>query len=118
MLRLINKTNNQVLAQNVIEATTFFSRTVGLMGKKDMLISEAFWIKPCWGGIHTFFMHFPIDLIFVTKALQVSAVFQHVLPWRIMSPSLFSKTHSVFELKSQALKEHHIQIGEQLYVGN
>ena len=118
MLHLINKTSNQILAQNVIEAKTFFSRVVGLMGKKDLPSSSALWIKPCWGGVHTCFMRFPLDLIFVTKSLQVSAIFQNVLPWRMISPSLFSKTHSVFELKTPALKEHHIQIGEQLYVGH
>lgn len=118
MLRLINKTNNQVLAQNVIEATTLFSRAVGLMGKKDMPLADALWIKPCRGGIHTYFMRFPIDLIFVTKSLQVSAVFQNVLPWRLVGSSLFFKVHSVFELKTPALKEHHIQTGEQLYVGH
>ena len=118
MLRLINKTNNQVLAQNVIEATTLFSRAIGLMGKKDMPLSDALWIKPCRGGIHTCFMNFPIDLIFVTKSLQVSAVFRHVSPWRLVSPSLFSKVYSVFELKTPALKNHCIQIGEQLYVGH
>ena len=116
MLRLINTANDQVLAERVIKAETFFARAKGLMGKSDMPLSEALWIKPCHGGVHTFFMRFPIDLIFVSSDLQVCAVFINVKPWRMAQPPMFSKSRSVFELKTSG--KHSVQIGERLYVGH
>ncbi len=119
MNHLINKKNQQVLAQNVITARNVFSRINGLMGKKDFPLSNAFWILPCSGGIHTFFMKFPIDAVFVDRSLVITRVFRNIVPWKIIYlSSLFSKTHSVFEFKNPALKNYHLQSGDQLYVGH
>ncbi|MDE0118466.1 MAG: DUF192 domain-containing protein [Bdellovibrionales bacterium] len=117
MSSLINKKTNQILAQNVVTAHRFFSRVKGLMGKEDFPSSSAFWILPCTGGIHTFFMKFSIDVIFVNPSLKITAVFKNIAPWKIVHPGLFSKTYSVFELKSPALETSQLQTGDQLYVG-
>ncbi|MDE0518345.1 MAG: DUF192 domain-containing protein [Oligoflexia bacterium] len=118
MSSLINKKNQQVLAQNVITARRFFSRVKGLMGKRDFPASTAFWIIPCTGGIHTLFMQFPLDVIFVDPYLRITAVFKNIAPWKTVHPGLFSKTYSVFELKSPALRQNELRTGDQLYVGN
>ena len=119
MPSLINKKTDQVLANNVIILHSFFSRVKGLMGKKDLPPSTAFWILPCIGGIHTLFMRFPIDVIFVNYSLKITAVFTNIAPWKtVVHPGLFSKTYSVFELKSPALEKIQLQKGDQLYVGH
>ena len=118
MTQLINKNTDQILAQNVISARSLFSRAKGLIGKKDLPLSTAFWILPCVGGIHTFFMKFPIDVIFVSRSLRITSVFKNVTPWKTVHPGWFSKTHSVFEFKSPALKEIPLQTGDQLHVGH
>ena len=116
MAHLINRKTNQVLAQNVVSAHGFFLRMKGLMGKTDFPSSSAFWITPCKGGIHTFFMRFPIDVIFVSRSLCITRVFKNIRPWKIVYPS-FAKTHSVFEFKAPALNQYCLQKGDQLYVG-
>ena len=118
MARLINKKTDQILAQNIITARSLFSRAKGLIGKKNFSSSTAFWILPCWGGIHTFFMKFPIDVIFVNHSLQITGVFKNVAPWKTVNPGLFSKTYSVFEFKSPVLKQSQLQKGDQLHVGH
>lgn len=119
MAQLINKKTNQVLAQNVVTVRSIILRMKGLMGKKDFPLSDALWILPCKGGIHTFFMKFSIDVIFVNHSLQTTRVFKNIIPWKIVYLfSLFSKTHSVFEFKSPALNQYHIQKGDQLHVGH
>ena len=117
MNRLIHK--NETLAEKVITARSFFARVKGLMGKADLSPSTAFWILPCKGGIHTFFMKFSIDVIFVNRALKITRIFKNITPGKIVYPfSLFSNTHSVFEFQSPALEKHILQKGDQLYVGH
>ena len=119
MAHLINKKTNQVLAQNVITARSLFSRMKGLIGKTDFPFSDVLWILPCKGGIHTFFMKFPIDVVFVNRSLQITRIFKNIVPWKIVYfPLLFSKTYSVFEFKTPALDHCHLQQGDQLYVGD
>ena len=90
------------------------------MGKKDLPLADTLWIVPCKGGIHTYFMRFPIDVIFVNQTLEITNVYQNIRPWKIVDPflSLFSKTYSVFEFKSPALKNFHLQKGDQLEMGH
>jgi len=118
MAYLIHEKSDQVLAKNVIKASALLSRLVGLMGKKDFPISNTFWITPCKSGIHTFFVRFPIDLIFVNKDLQVTSVFKNIKPWRIIYPAFNLRSHSVFEFKTPALKDHELKKGDKLHVGH
>ena len=52
--------------------------------------------------IHTFFMKFPIDVIFLKRDLTVARVIEDLKPWRL-SPWVFS-AHSVLELQGGVLK--------------
>ncbi|MEK7309029.1 MAG: DUF192 domain-containing protein, partial [Nitrospirota bacterium] len=47
-------------------ARTPFTRIKGLLGRKDFASGQALILDPC-NSIHTFFMHFPIDVLFVDK---------------------------------------------------
>ncbi len=117
MKHLINQSNNQILARNVILAKNVLSRMKGLIGRKDMDLSEALWILPCW-SLHTCFMKFALDVVFVDCELQVSYVRQNVTPWHWVHPPFSSKSHSVFEMKTPVLSAFKIQLGDQLYVGH
>ena len=122
MAQLINKKNNKTLAQNIIIAHSLFSRMKGLMGKKDFPLSDTLWLLPCKGGIHTFFVKFPIDVVFVNRSLHITHIFKNITPWKIVYPSYLSflipKTYSVFEFKTPALSHCQIQQGDQLHVGD
>ena len=116
MPRLINKTKDRVLAENVIFAHNILGRAKGLIGCKNFPFKQALWIKPCRGGVHTFFMSFPIDLIFVDSKLAVCSVFFHIRPWKMVNLFSFAP-RSVFELRAPSLKQSFVQKGDELYVG-
>ena len=119
MASLVHKDSGKVLAQNLVSAQSFWARMKGLMGKKDMDTSSALWIYPCLGSIHTCFMRFPIDVIFVNKSLAIVRVIQNISPWKWIYPlALFSNTHSVFEFKSPALAEYNLKTKDLLHVGD
>jgi len=81
-MKIINKTKNTVLAKNAIVADTVFKRIKGLLGRKDFIEGEALIIKPC-NSIHTFFMRFPIDVLFVDKHNQVIKLISSLIPARL-----------------------------------
>ncbi|MDD5725130.1 MAG: DUF192 domain-containing protein [Candidatus Omnitrophica bacterium] len=65
-MRLINKSKNTVLAENLLLADTPFRRMIGLLGKDSLHAGQALLLAPC-NSVHTFFMRFAIDLIFLDK---------------------------------------------------
>lgn len=81
-MKIINKTKNVILADNTIIADTPFKRIRGLLGRKDFAEGQAIIIKPC-NSIHTFFMGFPIDVLFVNKHNQVIKAISALIPWRL-----------------------------------
>ncbi len=82
MIQAINNRTGKVLATNVRVADTLFTRMKGLLGRKELPQGEALWIKPCF-SVHTFFMQFPIDVLFLNKKNQVIAVVSNLTPNRL-----------------------------------
>ena len=52
------------------------------------------WIVPC-ASVHTFFMKFPIDLVYIDRRKKVKKVRSRVGPWRL---SACFSAHSILEL--------------------
>ena len=79
---LVNQRTDQTLATRVLTAFDSRSRKKGLLGRAALESGSALIIAPC-NGIHTWFMRFAIDVVFVTKTGQILKV-QHALrPWRL-----------------------------------
>ena len=79
-MKLINKTKNIILAENVTIANTVSKRIRGLLGREDFNQGEALIIKPC-NSIHTCFMRFPIDVLFVDKGNKVIQAISSITPF-------------------------------------
>ncbi|MFH1127854.1 MAG: DUF192 domain-containing protein [Candidatus Omnitrophota bacterium] len=92
-MRLINKTKNTILAQDVQVADTLFSRMRGLLGKKELKSGQAIVLKPC-NSIHTFFMRFPIDVVFVNKDNKVVKTIPGLKPF-CLSGIYFSSSFAI-----------------------
>jgi len=95
-----NSSNGKLVAARVVRAETAKTRVIGLMGRGSMEPGEALWIVPC-SNIHTFFMRFPIDVLFLDEKNSVVRVIDRLKPWRV-SPWVW-KAHSVLELEGGAL---------------
>ncbi|NLB56677.1 MAG: DUF192 domain-containing protein [Lentisphaerae bacterium] len=59
-----------------------FERTKGLIGSKSLDIDEGMYFPKC-GMIHTCFMSFEIDVIFLDDNGTVIRLFENLKPWRI-----------------------------------
>lgn len=108
-MKIYNSTQNKLLAEDVKLADNIISRTFGLIPKKNMLQDEGLIIKPCC-SIHTFFMRFTIDVLFVDRRNQIVGMYENVKPWRILPIHLNS--FYVIELASGSISSKNIQKGD------
>jgi uncharacterized membrane protein (UPF0127 family) len=65
-IKIKNITKNNNIASEGFLADNFYMRLKGLIGKKTLGANGAICIKPC-KSIHTFFMGFDIDAIFIDE---------------------------------------------------
>ena len=107
-----NETKGLKIASEVGKADSYAARSRGLLGRAKMGAEEGLWIIPC-PMIHTFFMAFAIDVLFLDSSLRVVRVIENLKPWR-MSPWVFG-AHSVLELSAGAL-DGKTEIGDQLSI--
>jgi uncharacterized membrane protein (UPF0127 family) len=80
--QLVNAATGTVIATTLLTAFDSASRRTGLLKHAALPASTALIIAPCT-AIHTFFMKFPIDVIFVARDGRVVKVRRSVVPWRI-----------------------------------
>ena len=102
-MKCFNPKTQEVFANDLKMNNTFFSRMMGLMFKKNLPAGSGIVLKPCT-QIHTCFMRFNIDVIFLDKDLKVVHVIENMPPWCI-SPLLLKARYTV-ELPAGTLKGH------------
>lgn len=78
---LRNVTRGTVLADRVQPADTFGLRLRGLMFRPALAEGEGLLIRPC-KGVHTHFMRFPIDVLFLDAVGRVVEIVPALKPWR------------------------------------
>jgi uncharacterized membrane protein (UPF0127 family) len=83
------------LATNVEVANNIISRLLGLMFRKKMEEGKAMLISPC-NSIHTFFMNFSIDVLFLDDQFKVIKIIRSMRPWRMSWP--YWRASQVLEL--------------------
>lgn len=113
-MTLSSRTRQTTLLRDLEIAESFLARGRGLLGRATLGPEQGLWIKPC-NNIHTWFMKFPIDCVFVDRDLIVRSLREDVGPWRLIWPQW--SAHSVFELPAGSVRRLGIRIGEVLDVG-
>jgi len=113
-MQLWNKTKNILVSEHVEKAEGLYPRMKGLLGKNSLDDQQALWIDDC-SSIHTAFMKFSIDAVFVDKSFVVRACRKNIQPWRLILPVWRAK--SVFEFAAGVIGRANIEVGDQLNVG-
>lgn len=107
-----NETRKTVLAEAAEVADTSAKRRTGLLKHSRLEAGEGLWIRPC-ESVHTFFMKFPIDLVYLDKRLKVRKVRHAVPAWRL---SACLSAHSVLELPAGTAERTGTAAGDVLAV--
>lgn len=108
-MKIINQTKNTALAQNASMACTTFERIKGLLGRKDLEKGEGLVIKAC-NSIHTFFMQFPIDVLFLDRNNKVVRAISKMKPFRISN--IYFKAVLVIELPANTIQNTSTSVGD------
>jgi uncharacterized membrane protein (UPF0127 family) len=81
LVRVINRTRDEVLAERAELADNIWTRFWGLMGRRELPPSSGLVLQP-GGGIHMWFMGIPLDVVHVDKNDRVTHVLRGIRPWR------------------------------------
>lgn len=112
-LTAINVTRGTSLAHCARVAENPLTRTVGLLRDKSLAHGDGLWIVPC-NSIHSFFMRFVFDAVFLDKELRVVHLVREMKPWRISKIVLAA--HSVLELPPGTIAQTGTVIGDQFEI--
>lgn len=110
---LVNLNNGQVVATELEQAHTFLTRLKGLMGRAALMPGQGLEIRPC-NSVHTCFMQFDLDLIFLDKDRRILHLERSMQPWR-MSKIIKAAT-IVVELPGGTIDATGCEIGHLLKV--
>jgi uncharacterized protein len=69
------------VCERCLLAETPLTRLKGLLGRRGLEQGEGLLLRPA-ASIHTFFMRFPLDIVWVDRDLNVLKVSHDVSPWR------------------------------------
>lgn len=105
-----NQTRDTVLGEAVELADTSAKRRTGLLKHERLEPGHGLWIVPC-ESVHTFFMRFAIDLVYVDRKHTVRKVRSAVPPWRL---SACLTAHSILELPAGTAQQTGTQPGDKL----
>lgn len=108
---LINERTGGVVASDVEVADTRSTRRRGLLGRDRLDAGAALVLSPCF-AVHTAFMRFAIDVVFVDRGGRVVRVVRNLAPWRIATAW---GAHSVIELSAGAVCADDVRAGDRLY---
>lgn len=112
-LRVSNEARGAVLVEAGHLADNAITRVVGLLGHSQLDAGDGLLIVPC-NSIHSMFMRFRFDALFLDKTGKVVHLIENMGPWRA-SKMVFS-AKSVLELPSGVIAQTGTQLGDVLKI--
>jgi uncharacterized membrane protein (UPF0127 family) len=85
---------------------------LGLLGEKGLAQGSGLVIRPCW-SIHTLFMRFPIDVIFVDKAGHLKKWVNSMRAWRFAASR---GAYQTIEIEAGVLEGYDVRVGDPIQI--
>ncbi len=106
----VERESGGVVCPRCVVADSPRMRMKGLLGRKTLPAGEGILIRPA-GSIHTFFMRFAIDTVFLDRDLRVLGVAHDLRPWRIAGRR---GARAVLEMAAGEAARHAVETSERL----
>ncbi|MCI3926857.1 DUF192 domain-containing protein [Paenibacillus sp. TRM 82003] len=110
-MELRNRDTGTMIAGKARRAETFFARLRGLLFAPSLKDDEALHIVPC-RSVHTIFMKYPIDVVYLDALGIVVGYDERLEPNRI--GTLLPNVHAVVELPAGRIRASRLRIGHLL----
>jgi len=104
--------SSRVVVPDLEVAVESATRKKGLLGRDGLSDGCGLVIAPT-NAVHTFFMRFPIDIVFVTRAGEVVKVCQAVRAWRMAAAF---RAYAVIELAAGGAAQAGLRVGDRVVV--
>ena len=111
-IQVQNLTRKVELADRAEVADTSAKRRTGLLKHTGLEPGEGLWIVPC-ESVHSFFMKFTIDVLYLDRKHRVKKLRPEMGPWRV---SACLTAHSVLELPAGTIVRTGTKTGDQLEI--
>jgi uncharacterized protein len=111
-IALVNQRTGVCIATAVERAITRRSRRRGLLGRDGLDAGCALMLEPC-PAVHTAFMRFAIDVVFLDREGYAVKVVRNLTPWRI---AVAPRAHSVVEMAAGSLEPLDLVVGDRLFL--
>jgi len=109
-----NQSKGAVLSRRVRVASSLWARCVGLLATASLPADEGLWLTPC-RSVHTFFMRFPIDVLFLdAQGIVLSKA--TLTPWRFSRWERHAQ--GVLELAAGTLARTKTEVGDRIVLKN
>jgi uncharacterized membrane protein (UPF0127 family) len=109
----LTRDDGRLVCERCEVAGTALARLRGLLGRRELREGEGLLLRPA-SSVHTLFMRFPIDVVFLDRELAVRKVVPGVGPWRVVL-GLGSKL--VLELAAGECERLALAAGDRLRAG-
>jgi uncharacterized membrane protein (UPF0127 family) len=114
-VKLVHGQTKQTLVPHLEVADSLWRQARGLLGRDSLADGTGLWIHGR-SSIHTLFMKFAIDLIFLDRELVVTKTVANVKPFRVIWRGW--RSASVVEVPEGFLAKHPLRVGDKLHVDN
>ena len=106
----LRREDGRVVAESVIVADSTMRRLRGLLGKGDLPSGHGILLRPAW-SIHTAFMRFPIDVVFLDADQVVIKIVPRLPPFKTAS---CRGAREVVELRSGECDRRGLSLGDRV----
>lgn len=107
---LLDDVSESVVVGHVRRTSSAFERMRGLLGHAPLFIDHGLWIAPC-NSVHTAFMRYPIDVVFLDRALTIVHIEAALPPWR---SAWRVRARSTLELAAGGAAAAELVVGQRL----
>lgn len=109
---ILNQTRGTVVCEQWEDASNPWSRLRGLLGRSELPAGDGMLLTPS-PSIHSAFMRFEFDAIFLDRELRVVKVAERIPKWRTRSAK---GARSVLEIAAGEAERRGVEVGDQLAI--
>lgn len=113
LVRVRNLTSKKEVFERAFMTENFGERLIGLMFKRPPLDFEALIIDRC-DSVHTFFMRFDLDLVFLSREKSVLNIIKGLRPFRFSG--FVKDSYYVIEIPSGCDLDSLFSAGDQIEI--
>lgn len=106
-----NADRDTVLGEAIEVASTAVKRVKGLLGRQCLEAGAGLLFKHC-SSLHTFFMQFPVDILFIDRRGKVLKAASGVRPFKVVAAPF--RAQYALELPTGAIESSATRVGDHI----